>query len=140
MGVFIDTGFYFALISNRDLKHPRSIELLQEMTEGNLGKIVTTDYIFDETMTLLNFRTQGKRIDLLLKMEQLFIGTDPLAEMHAINTEWFEEIGKMQREVIQEGNPFSFTDASNIICCQKRGIRNIISFDGQFKGILEVLE
>ncbi len=140
MAIFLDTGFYFALIAEKDLNHKRSLELLKEIANGKYGMIYTSDYILDEAMTLINARTHGNRKDLLEKMWDYFFDTEPIAQIIAVNQTWLPEIRDTQREMTVDNNPVSFTDASNIILCQRLEITNILSFDGHFQAFLTQIQ
>ncbi len=140
MGIFIDTGFYFALLAKKDTNHNRAEILLNELSEGIYGQIFTSDFIFDESMTLINVRTRGDRKDLLERMKSLFLGEEPIAKMITIDTQLLDEIVNLQIKLTRKDEPISFTDCSNIIICQKRKIYKIISFDSHYKGFLTQIQ
>ena len=140
MGIFVDTGFYFALLATKDAKHSRAQFLLNELSEGIYGQIYTSDFVFDESMTLINVRTKGERTDLLEKVKSLFLGEYPIAKMIMIESQLFDEIANLQIKITKKDDPLSFTDCSNIILCQKRKLFKIISFDGHYKGILTQIQ
>ena len=139
MAIFLDTGFYFSLIWKKDKKHHRAQEIFQEVGKGMFGAIFTSDFVLDESLTLMNIRTYGKRLDLVEKVYDLFMGQEPLAELIKVPKIWIKDIFAVQRKLTTAKDPISFTDASNIILCQKHGIKNIVAFDGHFKGFLHVI-
>ncbi len=140
MTIIVDTGFYFALMISKDKYHEKAKKGFQEMMEGKYGKCYTTDYIMDESLTLINQRTQGKRKDLLEKMAKLFMHEEPVAELIKIEIDWIEEIIELQKKVTKDGKPISFTDCSTIIGAKKRKIGYIATFDEHFKGFLRNIE
>jgi len=140
MAIFLDSCFYFALLAKKDVHHQRAQTLWQEIAIGTYGKIYSSDYVLDESLTLLNIRTHGKRTDLLLKMNALFLGIKPLASLIKIEPNWLEEISKLQLKLTKDNEPVSFTDASNIVACKKNQISHIISFDGHFEGLLDQIK
>ncbi len=140
MGIFLDTGFYFALLSKKDKNHIRAQELLEEIAEGRYGRICTSNFVFDESMTLINVRTKGTRKDLLEKMSSLFLGIEPIADLIAVEDQWLQEIVNLQIKMTKNGNSISFTDCSNIILCQKRNLTKIVSFDGHYNGLLTQIQ
>ncbi len=87
-------------------------------------------------MTLISVRIKTEKTHLLLKMNDLFLGTEPIGHLLFIDTNWMEEIADLQIKMVKSGTLTSFTDCSNIVLCQKRGIENIIAFDGHFEGFL----
>ncbi|MHA1797858.1 MAG: type II toxin-antitoxin system VapC family toxin [Candidatus Helarchaeota archaeon] len=140
MSIFLDTGFYFALISKKDRFHKRAQEILLELAEGVHGKIFTSDLVFNESMTLINIRTNGMKKDLLKKMSSLFIGQKFLAILLRVQRDWFEDIVQMQIKMTKKNNPISFVDSSNIISCKKNKISKIVSFDSHYKSILTQIQ
>lgn len=136
MAIFLDTGFYFALLSKRDKFHQRAQEILIELENRKYGIPFSSDYVLDESMTLLNIRTKGLRKDLLQKMLSLFIGSQQIAKLLIIRYEWLEKISQIQIKFTKKNKILSFTDASNIFLCELYGITNIVSFDEHYEGIL----
>ena len=134
--IFLDTGFYFAILFAKDENHNRAQELLLEITEKKYGAIFTSDFVLDESMTLVNSRTKGMRKVLLGKMTSLFIGPQPIANLIMIQKSMLNNIIKIQLKYTEPSRVISFTDASNIFLCQKFRIENIISFDDHYNGIL----
>ncbi len=55
MRLFADTGAWCALYDRSDTNHARASAFLQEL-RGQKAWLVTSDYILDETLTLLRFR------------------------------------------------------------------------------------
>ena len=139
MAVFLDTSFYFSLISKKDKNHERAKSILINIAEGKYGIPYTSNFIMNETMTLLNIRTKGTRPDLLEKMSSLFIGKEPIAELIKINNNLLEDIVKLQIKLANDRQILSFTDCSSIILCKKLRIDNIITFDMHFKGFLNII-
>ena len=140
MGIFLDTGFYYALLSKKDKNYKRAHAILKEVAEGLYGRICTSNFVFDESMTLINVRTNGHRTDLLEKMSSLFLGTESIAEMVAVENQWLQEIVYLQIKITKKGNAISFTDCSNIILCQRRLLTKIVSFDSHYNGFLTPIQ
>ncbi|OLS25496.1 MAG: VapC ribonuclease [Candidatus Heimdallarchaeota archaeon LC_3] len=140
MTIFCDTGFYFAILFSKDPDHQRAISILQDIAEKKFGNIFTSDYVYDEVMTLVNARMKGKRIDLLDKMSSLLISEEPIAKMIKIEKEWLEEIKNIQKKYSNQKRVLSYTDASNIYLCKKERIQKIVSYDKNFEGIIEMIK
>ncbi|MDX1929088.1 MAG: PIN domain-containing protein [Pirellulaceae bacterium] len=62
--VFVDTGVWFALLVAKDPNHQRTTEWFVKLSE----QIITSDYVVDETLTLLLMRGERKK---LLSLETL---------------------------------------------------------------------
>ena len=74
--IFVDTGAWFAALVPTDPEHTNATEWLSE----NSSPLLTTDYVIDETLTLL--RARGERTRALLLGARFF--RDGLAEIHKI--------------------------------------------------------
>ena len=59
--VFVDTSAWFAAVVPSDPNHPRAANWLA----ANSEVLITTDYILDETLTLLRTRGERQRAKLL---------------------------------------------------------------------------
>ena len=59
--IFVDTGAWFASIVPSDSDHQNAILWLTNNTQS----LVTTDYVIDETLTLLRARGESKRAIIL---------------------------------------------------------------------------
>ena len=140
MAILLDTGFYFGLLSVKDQHHQKTQSILKVLINNKYGKIYTTNFILDEALTLINVRTKGKRLDLLEKMKQLFLGPLAIASLLSIENSWLESIYNLQKKISVPGDPVSFTDASNIILCKNYDIKHIVSFDEHFSGFLNVVD
>jgi len=140
MAILLDTGFFFGLLSIKDHHHQQSQSILKDLIKNKYGKIYTTNFILGESLTLINVRTKGKRLDLLEKMKQLFLGPLAIANLLSIENSWLESIFTLQKKLTTPGNPLSFTDASNIVLCQKFEIQNIVSYDKHYSGLLNMVD
>ena len=69
--ILVDTGVIAAFFNRRDINHERAKALLDNLRRGKYGTGIITDYVLDETVTLLYIRT--KRADLALKAGQLIL-------------------------------------------------------------------
>ena len=62
MAVFIDTGAFIAYRNKQDVCHSAADDLVRRALEGEFGSIFTTDYIYDEALTLAIVRTGNKGV------------------------------------------------------------------------------
>lgn len=63
--VLLDTGGFLALWDARDEHHQRAVQLQAELARGH-RRFITTDYVVDETVTLLLVRhSHAAAVDLL---------------------------------------------------------------------------
>lgn len=54
--ILADSSAWYALRDNRERWHPAAVDLFASVNRGELGRILTTDYVLDETYTLLRWR------------------------------------------------------------------------------------
>ncbi len=135
LGVFIDTGVFVALRNKDDKYHKKAKKLMRKALKGEFGVIYTSDYIFDEAVTLALVRT--KRIDLAIDVGN-YILSSPRIKMVFVDQSIFMEAW----EVIQKygSRQFSFTDATTIAIMQRYGIIYLMTFDNRFKGVVTIVE
>ena len=67
--IFVDTGAWFASVVPSDRDHVTATRWLSQNTQP----LITTDYIVDETLTLLKVR--GQTLRAMVMGEQFFRGT-----------------------------------------------------------------
>lgn len=133
MSVFIDTGAFMAYRNKRDVYHKEADDLLRRALQREFGAIYTTDFIYDETLTLAMVRTGNKNVakdvsDVILspRIEMLMIDDTVLNKAREMFFRLFDK-------------RISFTDATTMVVMQQEHIKKIITFDSHFKGLFEVL-
>ena len=72
--IFVDTGAWFASVVPSDIDHASASQWLKQNSEP----LLTTDYIIDETLTLL--RARGESTRAIRLAEQFFSGA--LSQVH----------------------------------------------------------
>ena len=117
----------------KDVHNKTADELIRRALKGEFGAIYTTDYIYDEALTLAMVRTGNKNIaedisDVLLspRIEMIIIDVPVIEQAKAIFFKFFDK-------------RISFTDATTMVVMQQRNISKIITFDAHFNGIFHVL-
>ena len=131
MAAFIDTSIFVAVRNKRDKNHIRSRQLLEKALQGEYGKLYTSDYIADEAITTALTRTHTHQV--ALNTGRLIIES-PRIEKIYVGPEQF----KLAWEKFQKfkGRFMSFTDCSSLALIEEHGINRIMSFDGDFDGIV----
>lgn len=121
--IFVDTGAWFAAIVSTDPDHAAAVSWLQSNTE----RLLTTDYIVDETLTLLRMRKHRNKAH---QIGEQFFKTD-LAELYLLT----EEDLLQAWEVFQryDDKDWSFTDCTSKVIIEKLGITHAFSFDHHFR-------
>ena len=132
MPIFIDTGIFVAQRNAEDINHKKSKELLILALKGNWGKIYTSDYIIDEAITTALART--KRHDIAVDLGS-FIIDSPSFNKLVVDSEVFNEAWKKFKTFKDKG--LSFTDCISLALSEKYGIKQIMSFNCGFDGLIQ---
>ncbi|HSE15513.1 MAG TPA: PIN domain-containing protein [Pyrinomonadaceae bacterium] len=120
--IFVDTGAWYASLVPNDPDHTRAVQWLA----ANHSPLLTTDYVIDETLTLLRARGERKRALLL---GSRFFHHD-LSNIHKITgtdltLAWqtFEQF---------EDKSWSFTDCTSKVVMEQLSITVAFAFDHHF--------
>ena len=117
----------------RDLNHDAALRLVSSIAGGEMGPAYTTDYVFDEAVTVALTRTG--RPDLAVALGRLILGQDtpPFMELVNIDDDAFTRAWALFARYSQRG--LSFTDCASLAVMETRRIDRIASFDTDFDGI-----
>ena len=121
--VFVDTGAWFAAINPTDPNHTS----IADWMDASDAPLLTTDYVVDETLTLLRARGENKRA--LIIGEQFF--TSDLATIYRLTeTDLFAAW-----EIFRDYNDkeWSFTDCTSKVVMEKFGVTKALAFDNHFR-------
>ncbi len=124
--VFVDTSGWYALIDRNDAAHARTAELVAELVRGG-ARLVTTDYVLDESCTLARARAGTSMAFRLL---------DLIHETAALDLEW---VGSERFEAAEgqfrkyHDQAFLFTDCTSVVIMRERRIREAITTDSHFR-------
>lgn len=125
MAVFLDSSVFVAYYNERDFHHKASVEQIKKCAEGDFGELFTSDYVFDESVTVTLVKAGLEKAvelgDYLLNSEVTLLEVDKDAFTRAWGE--FKSAG------------MSFTDCTNIALMRLHGIEKILTFDRGFKRI-----
>lgn len=121
--VFVDTGAWFALVVPSDPNHIRAVDWLT----ANPAPLVTTDYVVDETLTLLRARDERNRAIEIGK--EFFDGK--LAEVYRLTDDDLRLAWEVFRDF--DDKDWSFTDCSSKVIIERLGINTALAFDRHFR-------
>ncbi|HLG14092.1 MAG TPA: PIN domain-containing protein [Blastocatellia bacterium] len=120
--IFVDTGAWFASVVPSDADHASASQWLDQNTQP----LLTTDYVIDETLTLL--RARGESTRAIALGEQFFRGA--LAKVYFVTEEDIRETWELFRKFSDKD--WSFTDCSSKVVMEKLGITHAFCFDHDF--------
>ena len=126
--IFVDTSAFLALVNDKDTNHTAALHFLEKIKNGRIkiSKIITPDYIIDETLTRIRY-SMGHQ-------EDVEWGKDILASKVIEKIEIQKEIFGLAWELFQtyEDKKLSFTDCTSFALMKKKGIEKVFSFDEDF--------
>ena len=129
--IFVDTGAWYASEVEDDENHSQARKFVKnELASNKYGVLVTSDYILDETLTLLRSRRGVKAaLNFIGKVRK----SDSL-QIVWIGREIFdsavEEFSKFDDARQQT---FSFTDFTSFSIMKDLSITNVFTFDDHFE-------
>ena len=128
--ILLDSSLIVAYSNEADQNHAKAVQIVREISKGKYGTPVITDYIFDEVVTVMLFKT--KNLMKVMELGETLLDATLLfrVEEGSFNLAW--KIFKKQREPI-----FSFTDCTSIAVCRMNGISKIATFDRDFEELKE---
>lgn len=121
--IFVDTSAWFAFLVTSDPLHPRAVE----WAASNQERLVLTDYILDETLTLL--RARGERSNALRFGREIL--EEQSAELLYLTLEEIELAWDVFRTY--QDKDWSFTDCTSKVVIENRGIQTAFAFDQHFR-------
>jgi len=132
LAVFIDTGVFVALRNADDELHIRSKQLIKKALKGEFGRVYTSDYVIDEAVTTALVRT--RRHDLAVDIGKYIIESPRITKLwtakDAFDVSW-------QKFKTFKDKPLSFTDCASLALMEKNRIKQIMSFDSGFDGLIQ---
>jgi len=132
MAVFIDTGVFVALRNADDELHARSKELMKKALKAGYGRIFTSDYVIDEAITTTLVRT--RRHDLAVDIGNYIVGSPRIIKLWT-SRELFELAWEKFKALKEKS--LSFTDCTTLAHMEKNQIKEIVSFDSGFDGLVK---
>ena len=125
--IFVDTSAWLAISDVRDGNHTRAREVQRDLVTGKAGRLITTDYILDETLTLMRKRTglDGAR-RFLAGLE-----TSRSVQVIWVGQELFQSA---KAAFLDQGTrSWSFTDCTSFVTMRELGITTAFAFDHHFR-------
>jgi predicted nucleic acid-binding protein len=126
MRVFADTGAWCALYDRSDVHHARASAFLQEL-KGQKAQLVTSDYVLDESLTLLRFRAGHKEAVEFGK----WVLQSSLVKLINVDEKIWQAAWEMFVRYDDKG--FSFTDCTSFAIMRQLGLLNALAFDHNFE-------
>ena len=128
--VFVDTGVWYSAI----LAKAESHTVCDGLLEAAAGRLLTTDYVIDELVTLMIAR--GHRDAALGYVPRLLDGNT--CQLHHVDETDFAAAWRIVQQFADKR--WSFTDCTSYAVMQRLGVREALSLDDHFRqfGFVEV--
>ena len=124
--IFLDTGFIFAISSQKDEHHERALEVFRTLTGQRLPDVLlTTNHVVAETITLA--RKLGHETATAIG-ERLYAGR--LARIHWATEE--EERAAFDYFKRHRDQSYSFADCLSFVVMDRLGITEALAVDSDF--------
>jgi len=123
--VFVDTSGFYSLLCNKDDEHRRATRILKQAARRTSG-FVTSDYVLDETATLLKARGYTHLVPGFF---------DSVFDSHACRVEWmdpsrFQAVATFFLQ--RPDHQWSFTDCSSFVLMKELRLRRALTKDSHF--------
>jgi predicted nucleic acid-binding protein len=122
VAIFVDTGGWYAASVPGDPDHVAAVTFLRSNSE----RLVTTDFIYDELLTLFRARGQAKRARDWVS--QIDAGYCDFVQVTADDIPAATEIYFRFAD-----KSWSFTDCTSFVVIERLAIRHAFSFDDHFR-------
>ena len=124
--IFVDTSGFYSLLVKRDLQHNAAKKILHSAAKTR-KRFVTTDYVLDETATLLKARGHG----FLLAPFFDIIFTSKTCRVEWTDSDRFFSAKDLFLKHEEKG--WSFTDCLSFCVMKELKICDALTKDGHFK-------
>lgn len=124
--VFVDTSGFYALLAARDPHHAKAAELLKEASASGT-RFFTTDYVLDETATLLKARSLGHRLDAFF---------EALTASRACRILWTDatDFARARDYFLKhKDKDYSFTDCVGFCAMRREKLTRALTTDAHFR-------
>ena len=130
MRIFADTSFFIAFYDGSDQYHQESVSISKKLSSSN-PEIVTSDYIYDESITYLllthpyygYLRAQKFDIDIIGSKKFNFV---------FVNDYIFHEARDLFKKYNKD-KKWSFTDCTSFVLMDDYNISEVLTFDKNFR-------
>lgn len=142
MSVFVDTGVFYAAFDRSATRHETARDALERvLRSAAFGKAVTSEYVYDETVTLTLRRTSDTdlAIDVGSRILAIERGESPGGPTILFSSRSLFDTAVDTFDRFAD-HTLSFTDAMTIAMMDYHAIDSVLSFDDDFDGIVDRLE
>ena len=125
--IFVDTSAWYAIEVEDDVNHELASKFLSKISSGEHGISITTDYVLDETLTLLRSRRD-------LASAAVFF--DKIRKSKSVRVFWIDDgLFEKALEIFRKSDhkSWSFTDCTSFALMRELSISYAFTFDSHFR-------
>lgn len=139
MTILLDTSVMYAHHDRHAPRHDVASAAMARILAGAFGQPITTDYLYDEAVTLIHSRTADVEAARRLGERIRGVGEFPDAiDLQFVGEAGFHRAVELHEQFDDQG--LSFTDATIVAHVEIRGIDAVLTLDDDFDGIVERLD
>jgi len=120
--IFVDTSAWYAFVDKSDRDHASAVELAKKLNQP----LITGNYIFDETLTLLKVRL-GANVAINFGQK---LWNQEVATLIRVSEK--DETRAWELFIHYEDKGFSFTDCTSFALMERLEIKTVFAFDEHF--------
>lgn len=124
--IFVDTSGFYAILAERDPHHAEAIAILDRARRSR-GKFLTTDYVLDETATLLKSRKLRRLVGPWLDQLQ----TSSACHIAWMDSDRFAATARYFQK--HDDKEWSFTDCFSFVQMRERKLKRALTTDHHFR-------
>lgn len=122
---FADASFFFAFAAKQDRTHQVAVGSFRRLVKAG-GRIITTDYVLDEALTLTKTRANATvSLQLLDRIEK-----SSIIAIERVDPDRFESAKGFFRKHADHG--YSFTDCTSFVVMRELEIKDALTTDRHF--------
>lgn len=130
--LFIDTWGWVTLRIRNQARHEEVVGFVRDRLQRGT-QLITTDYVIDETVTLMYRRAPAslaaESVEQIIEFEERGLVT-----RERITEPRFQATLDLRRRYADKPD-ISFTDLSSMVVMEERGIRDVLSGDAHFEHV-----
>ena len=123
--IFVDSSAWVALFFENDQSHKKAVTLFQKL-KALRAPLYTSDYVIDETITTLLFKSGHKQS--VAAGKALFFSE--IIKIVYVHPDYFKPAWELYQKYADK--KFSFTDVTSFVIAKDIHIKKVFSFDGDF--------
>jgi predicted nucleic acid-binding protein len=139
MSVFVDTGVFYAHHDTDASRHAVGMDALNTVLKSSeYGYVLTSDYVYDEVVTLTHRRTGDITAGIEVGRRIRGDGYPDAIDILHSSRQQFADAVTVHQEYAEHG--LSFTDAMTAVLVDHHDIDTVLSFDDDFDGVVDRLD